>query len=151
VQKILNQGWPKACTSSKSSGMLFSRASLSPADRKGQQRRDYTDRRDARGYDMSRLIYLREANEYVGPFATRADAGRFLVAMESFGESVEGIEIVEFDKAANPVLQVVSVEERRRLLSKVKRSLVNNRPGRDPEDRPGDRILPHATKERRPN
>lgn len=74
-----------------------------------------------------RLIYLREAKEYVGPFATRADAGRFLIAMESFGESIEGIEIVEKDSDANSVQNVVSVEERRQLLSKVKRSLRRRR------------------------
>ncbi len=67
---------------------------------------------------MSKLVYLREANEYVGPFASRGDAERFLTLMASFGESLEGIEIVEIASVANPV----SVKERKQLLGKVKRS-----------------------------
>lgn len=72
---------------------------------------------------MSKLIYLREADEYVGPFAGRGDAERFLILMRSFGESLEGIEIVEIDSVANSAPNAVSAEERKQLLDKVKRSL----------------------------
>ena len=44
---------------------------------------------------MSGLVYLREKNEYVGPFCNRGDAARFLIAMAASGESLEGVEIVE--------------------------------------------------------
>jgi len=71
---------------------------------------------------MSRLIYLREANDCVGPFASRGDAERFLVAMMSSGESLEGIEIVEIDSAVSSVRNALSVKERIRLLRKVKKS-----------------------------
>ncbi len=71
---------------------------------------------------MSKQIYLREADEYVGPFAGRGDAERFLVLMTSFGESLEGIEIVEIDLVTDPAPNAVSVEERKQLLDKVKRS-----------------------------
>jgi hypothetical protein len=43
-------------------------------------------------------IYLREADTYVGPFGSRADAQRFLILMGLFGDRLEGIEIVELDK-----------------------------------------------------
>ncbi len=42
-------------------------------------------------------IYLREADEYVGPFCKRRDAERFLELMELFGESSEGIEVIELE------------------------------------------------------
>ncbi len=71
---------------------------------------------------MSKLIYLQEADEYVGPFHSRGDAERFLVLMRSFGESLEGIEIVEIDGVANAAPKAVSVEERKQLLDKLKRS-----------------------------
>ncbi len=69
---------------------------------------------------MSRLIYLREADEYVGPFATRGDAERFLTLMLSSGESLEDIELVEIDIVATSALSVVSVKERKQLLEKGK-------------------------------
>ena len=47
-------------------------------------------------------IYLRERDEQVGPFHSRQDAERFLVLMELFGVSREGIEIVELDTSARP-------------------------------------------------
>ncbi len=68
---------------------------------------------------MSRLIYLREANEFVGPFASRGDAERFLTLMKLSGESLEGIETVEIDGHSTP--NAISVEERRQLLGKAKR------------------------------
>jgi hypothetical protein len=71
---------------------------------------------------VRRLIYVRESYEYVGPFASRGDAERFLILMTSFGESLEGIEIVEFDSDANSLPNAVSIEERNRVLDKVKRS-----------------------------
>ncbi len=70
---------------------------------------------------MGKLIYLREADEYVGPFAGRGDAERFLILMASCGESLEGIEIVEIDNDANPAPDTVSVEERKKLLNALKR------------------------------
>ncbi len=39
-------------------------------------------------------FYLREAGEYVGPFCSRRDAGRFLEMMSCFGADTEGIEII---------------------------------------------------------
>ncbi len=39
-------------------------------------------------------IYLREGEEYVGPFCAREDAERFLYLMDLFGAGHEGIEIV---------------------------------------------------------
>ena len=45
-------------------------------------------------------IYLHEGNEYVGPFRTREDAERFLILMESYGESREGIEITNLKTEA---------------------------------------------------
>ncbi len=42
-------------------------------------------------------VYLREADEYVGPFCKRRDAERFLELMELFGASSEGIEIIELE------------------------------------------------------
>ncbi len=39
-------------------------------------------------------IYLREGEEYVGPFRAREDAERFLYLMDLFGAGHEGIEIV---------------------------------------------------------
>jgi len=67
-------------------------------------------------------IYLREKDELVGPFCSRGDAERFLIAMTLCGESLEGIEIVEIDSAANSVPNAVSAKERKRLLKKVKKS-----------------------------
>ena len=77
---------------------------------------------------MSGLTYLRERDEYVGPFASRGDAARFLIAMAASGESLEGVEIVEIDSTADPGPNAVSVKERKRLLDKVKRS-PRSRPG----------------------
>ncbi len=71
---------------------------------------------------MSKLIYLREADEFVGPFAGRGDAERFLFLMTSLGESLVGIEIVEIDTVVNSAPKAVSVEERKQLLDKLKRS-----------------------------
>ncbi len=68
---------------------------------------------------MSRLIYVREEDEYVGPFARHRDAELFLDLMTLSGESLEGIEIVEIDSDSAP--DAVSVEEREQLLSKKKR------------------------------
>ncbi len=70
---------------------------------------------------MSRLVYLRESDEYVGPFATREDAERFLTLMLSSGESLEDIELVEIDIVATSALNVVSVKERKELIEKGKR------------------------------
>jgi hypothetical protein len=66
-------------------------------------------------------IYLRENGEFVGPFQSRGDAERFLELMELFGESAEGIEIVEISDAAAPFRDVVTPEERRRLLDTAER------------------------------
>ncbi len=63
-------------------------------------------------------IYLREKDEYVGPFYSREDAERFLVLMELSGESREGIEVVEIENAAKTVSKAVSVKERQQLLDK---------------------------------
>ncbi len=41
--------------------------------------------------------YLCERGEQIGPFHSRQDAERFLILMEMFGTSREGIEIVELD------------------------------------------------------
>ncbi len=71
---------------------------------------------------MRKRIYLREADEYVGPFAGRGDAARFLIMMAAFGESLEGVEIVEIDRATTPTLNAVSVEERKKLIDRAKRS-----------------------------
>ncbi len=68
---------------------------------------------------MSRLIYLQEANDYVGPFASRRDADLFLALMRVSGETLEGIEIVEIESDSVP--NAVSVEERKELLSTLKR------------------------------
>ncbi len=70
---------------------------------------------------MSGLTYVREGDEYVGPFASRGDAARFLIAMAASGESLEGVEIVEIESDADPAPKAVSVEERKRLLAKAKR------------------------------
>ena len=45
----------------------------------------------------TKKIYLHEADEYVGPFRSLKDAERFIALMEWFGESSEGIEIVELE------------------------------------------------------
>ncbi len=71
---------------------------------------------------MCRLIYLRDAGEYVGPFASRGDAERFLIAMASFGESLKDIEIIEIDSDADSVPNAMSIRERKRLVKKVKKS-----------------------------
>ncbi len=71
--------------------------------------------------DMSRLTYLREADEYIGPFTRRSDAEVFLALMLSSGESIKGIEIIEIDIVATAALKAVSVKEREKLLEKVKR------------------------------
>ncbi len=71
---------------------------------------------------MRKLIYLREANEYVGPFASRGEAELFLGAMVLSGENLEGIEIVEIDNISGSPPKAVSIVERRRLLEKAKRS-----------------------------
>ncbi len=71
---------------------------------------------------MSRLIYVREMDEYVGPFLSRRDAEIFLALMANCGESLEGIEIIEIDSKANLAPDAVSAEERKRLLKKAKRS-----------------------------
>ncbi len=52
-------------------------------------------------------IYLRNGHEYVGPFYRREDAVRFLILIESSGESSEGIEIVELDDTV-PTLPIRS-------------------------------------------
>ncbi len=62
-------------------------------------------------------IYLREKDEYVGPFCSRGDAERFLELMVLHGDSLEGIEIVQIDNAKT-VSNAVSVEERQKLLDK---------------------------------
>ncbi len=72
-------------------------------------------------FNMSRLVYLRESDEYVGPFATREDAERFLTLMLSSGESLEDIDLVEIDIVATSALNVVSVKERKELIEKGKR------------------------------
>ena len=72
-------------------------------------------------------IYLREKDEYVGPFCSRGDAERFLIAMTLCGESLEGIEIVEISDAAKTVSNAMSVEERQKLLDKANQSQVHRR------------------------
>ena len=47
-------------------------------------------------------IYLREGDEYVGPFRGREDAERFLSLMELLGESPEGVKIVELMADGRP-------------------------------------------------
>lgn len=47
-------------------------------------------------------IYVRKGEEHVGPFCSRQDAERFLLLMELFGTSSEGIEIVELGTAKRP-------------------------------------------------
>ncbi len=47
-------------------------------------------------------IYLHEAGEYVGPFCRREDAEKFIALMELFGETREGIEILETDSDWEP-------------------------------------------------
>ncbi len=72
---------------------------------------------------MSRLLYyVHEMDEYVGPFVTLGDAELFLALMADAGDSLEGIEIVEIDGDANLAPHAVSVDERKQLLDKVKRS-----------------------------
>ncbi len=67
-------------------------------------------------------IYVREEDEYVGPFNSREDAERFLVLVELSGESSKGIEIVEIDNAAAAVSKAVSAEERQQLLDNARTS-----------------------------
>jgi hypothetical protein len=67
---------------------------------------------------MSKPVYLHEADEYVGPFASREDAERFLILMEAHGVSSEGIEIVEVDAEADAVGGATSARERIQLLTK---------------------------------
>ncbi len=66
-------------------------------------------------------IYLHEKDGYVGPFYRRQDAKLFLELMELFGESLEGIEIVEIETTAKTVSNAVSFKERKRLLHERKR------------------------------
>ncbi len=44
-------------------------------------------------------IYVREGNEYIGPFLSRDDAHLFLILVELFEGNIEGIGIVELDAA----------------------------------------------------
>ncbi len=63
-------------------------------------------------------IYLREENEYVGPFHSLDDARRFLELMQAFGEDLTGIEIVEFSDSGVSPSQIVTLPERRDLLAR---------------------------------
>jgi hypothetical protein len=64
-------------------------------------------------------IYVREGNEYVGPFLNNADAEVFLGLIELQGESVDGIEIVEVRETENAgQITVTTVEKRSVLLSR---------------------------------
>ncbi len=69
-----------------------------------------------RGVMTTTRVYLHEKDEYVGPFYRRQDAELFLALMELFGESLEGIEIVEIETTAKTVSNAVSIKERKRLL-----------------------------------
>ena len=46
-------------------------------------------------------VYLREGNEYVGPFLNRMHAERFLLLMVLHGESLSGVKIVVLKKPPN--------------------------------------------------
>lgn len=54
-----------------------------------------------------RKVYLHEADEYVGPFHSLADATVFLIMMEWCGVSSAGIEIVEMEADATGPWQTV--------------------------------------------
>ena len=46
-----------------------------------------------------RGVYLREGGgRYAGPFGDREEARRFIMMMESFGESCDGVDIVETEE-----------------------------------------------------
>ncbi len=47
-------------------------------------------------------VYLREGDEYIGPFGSRGDAERFLTLMQFSGTIIEGIEIVEIASDLQP-------------------------------------------------
>ena len=50
-------------------------------------------------------FYLHEKDAYVGPFCSRRDAERFVALMVTFGQSPEGIEVVELEAGSSAARQ----------------------------------------------
>jgi hypothetical protein len=50
---------------------------------------------EAAAQPIRRGIYVHEGKAFVGPFATHKDAQHFIRLIELFGESTEGIEVLD--------------------------------------------------------